>query len=155
MIQRVQTIYLLLAVIVLCMIFFLSLGSFAEGGSRYTIYMTGIYDGENTLVQDSFLFYASAGIAALTGILLFVAIFLYNKRPLQMKLVSVGQFLELLLLVLVILLISPPFEGIGNEVAVDYGTGTFLPAVAFALSWLGRRGIKKDEELVRSVDRLR
>ncbi len=155
MIQRVQTIYLLLAVIILGMAFFFSLGSFAEAGSRYTIYMTGIYDGENTLVKDSIFFYTSSGIAALTGILLSVTIFLYNKRSLQMKLVTVGQFLELVLLVLVIMLISPPFEGIVKEVAVDYGIGTFLPAVAFAFSWLGRRGIKKDEELVRSVDRLR
>jgi hypothetical protein len=38
---------------------------------------------------------------------------------------------------------------------IDYGLGMYLPVIALAFTFLANRGIKKDEDLVKSVDRLR
>ena len=41
------------------------------------------------------------------------------------------------------------------EAHVSYGIGAYLPVVAIAFLLLAFRGIKKDEDLVKSIDRLR
>ena len=42
-----------------------------------------------------------------------------------------------------------------GEVVSSYGPSFFFPMVVLVLAFLAERGIRKDEELVRSVDRLR
>jgi hypothetical protein len=41
----------------------------------------------------------------------------------------------------------------GCTVAPAYGV--LFPLIAYVFSWMARRGIRKDEELVRSVERFR
>jgi len=42
-----------------------------------------------------------------------------------------------------------------DEVAILYHVGFYLPVVALAFLFLAIRGIKKDEALVKSLDRIR
>ena len=42
-----------------------------------------------------------------------------------------------------------------GEVTMSYGFPIIFPVVNLILLWLAHRGVKKDEDLIRSVDRLR
>lgn len=42
-----------------------------------------------------------------------------------------------------------------SEPDLSYRTGFYLPFVSFAFAWLANRAIRNDEELVKSLDRLR
>lgn len=91
-----------------------------------------------------------------------ISIFLYKKRPVQMKVVSVGFLLTVADIVLIFAWAvdacqgKMPFANWGcAEVATHYGVGAFLPIVAAVMLFLAQRSIKKDEEMVRAADRLR
>lgn len=41
------------------------------------------------------------------------------------------------------------------EVEIGYGIAVIFPVLSIVLVWLAKKGIKKDDDLVRSADRLR
>ncbi len=87
-------------------------------------------------------------LTVLTGVLAFVTIFLFGNRKLQLKLVYLGIFLTLILLIVY-------FLEIGN-----FSSGNVAIWAIFYFGILGcfilsARGIWKDEKLVKSMDRLR
>lgn len=88
--------------------------------------------------------------SGVTAVLATVTIFKYNNRPLQMKMCMAGQ---LLLLAWVL------YFGI-IHFYVDKGAQKLpfylcLPIVAYIMFRMARTGIRHDEELVRSADRIR
>ncbi|ARV07597.1 hypothetical protein BTO04_13255 [Polaribacter sp. SA4-10] len=143
MIQRIQTIYLLLA-------------SAVSGGLIFVFNLWSTLK-ENIFTLDLFLeetiqlklipvlFLASAIIS-------FIAVFLYKNRQLQFVIGRVVILINLFLLGLLIYL-SLTLPG---EVSIsEKGIGMFLPILAILLIVLANKAIKKDEDLVKSVDRLR
>lgn len=86
-------------------------------------------------------------------IVAFASVFLYKNRPIQLKVVKTGTYFQIVAL------------GFGTGVLFSLGgIGTFLwqetigvalIIVALAMYWLAGSGIKKDEELVKSMDRIR
>lgn len=82
---------------------------------------------------------------ALAGL---VAIFLYKNRKLQIQLSLSGLLLQLIVLVLYFLETKKFTEG---NFALS-SIFTFIIPVLFILAWMG---IRKDEKLIRSMDRLR
>lgn len=94
-------------------------------------------------------------LAILSALVAFYSIFQFKKRLLQIKL----GFLNSLLLSAVL---GTIFLGIksGNELlkepgSEDFLVGFYLPIIALLLNLMANRYIKKDEALVRSVDRIR
>lgn len=89
----------------------------------------------------------SGGIVA---VLAAVTIFLFGNRPLQMKMCMVGQFLVLLWVV---------WFGIQHFYVKHGATALplyfFLPVVVYIMFRLARVGIKHDDDLVKSADRIR
>lgn len=91
-------------------------------------------------------------LIGLSFTLALVAIFNYKKRQHQFVINRLNIILNLILLGLFVyrsLTLS------GEEVASEKGIGIFLPIAAVVCLVLANRAIKKDEELVKSVDRLR
>ena len=91
------------------------------------------------------LFFGSAALAFLT-------IFLYKNRKLQFvlgRLNIILNFFTLGFFVYQSLNIS------GETVVSEKGIGMFLPVISIVLLALANKAIKKDEDLVKSVDRLR
>ncbi len=85
------------------------------------------------------------------GLLLVVAIFLYKSRPTQLKLTLVSILLVVGGAVASVILLTQSTATDRAEVSF----GIALPILAIAFSLLARRGIQRDEKLVRSADRLR
>lgn len=156
MIQRIQTVFLFLAAIFAGILFFSPIASFAygEGLMKLTIY--GV---ENQVDAQQYF----SGVYALPLLLMtiilvvlpMVIIFLYKKRELQYKLSSLNVFLNAILCGLIFLFyVSNVQKTIAAE-SVSYMFGTYVPLINMVLSILAMRWIKKDIELIKSIDRLR
>lgn len=87
-------------------------------------------------------------VTVMTGVLAFVNIFLFDNRKLQLKLCYLGIFLTVVLLVMYFMEM------------LHFASGTIALWCIFYFAILGcyilaARGIWKDEKLIRSMDRLR
>jgi hypothetical protein len=115
-------------------------------------FFTPIYDRiwEDPAVWIPYSFSVTATLALLISI---VAIFLYNNRPFQANVVRGGigmQFFALGFVVGVLFSLG----GIGTYLWQE-AIGVFLMLLALLAQFLAVRSIKKDEELVKSMDRIR
>lgn len=144
MIQRIQSVYLLGAsllsgILVLFTNFWLN----SEGG---LINFVDFFASNNyMLLAVGIMFYASS-------LLSFVTIFLYQKRKKQLVLGRVNLVFNLLIIFILIFYL----QSLPGEVSISVkGIGLFIPFISFGLISLSNRAIKKDEKLVKSVDRLR
>ena len=143
MIQRIQSIYLLLASIVSGgLIFVFNLWNTI----KEQIFVVDLFSRETiTLKVIPLMFILSA-------ILSIVNIFLFKNRKLQFV---VGRIIILINLFLLGLLIYLSLNLSGETNVSEKGIGMFLPILAILLVVLANKAIKKDEDLVKSVDRLR
>lgn len=155
MIQRIQTVFLFLSAIIAGVLFFVPIALFDHGTGFMAL---SIYGVENQV--DALYFGATYALPLLIlGILMtvvpFVTIFLYNRRELQLKLSSLNVFLNAIFCGLIFLYyFSNVQETIASE-TISYSFGTYIPLINMVLSVLAMRWIRKDIELVKSVDRLR
>ena len=143
MIQRIQSIYLLLASIISGgLIFVFNLWSTPE----HTTFVLDLFK------EDSFLLNGISLLFLLSAFSTCIAIFLFKKRQLQFVLGRISILINLLLLVLLIYvsLILP-----GEMKISEKGIGMFLPILAIVFVVFANKAIQKDEDLVKSVDRLR
>ena len=143
MIQRIQSIYMVLAALVSGgLIFVFSLWTESET-DRFALDLLKAEAIELQLIPV--LFIASA-------VLVLIAIFLFKNRKLQFVLNRITILVNLFLLgLLLYYLLNLP-----GEVAISKkGIGVFLPVVNVLLLVLANKAIQKDENLVKSVDRLR
>ena len=152
MIQRIQTLYLLVATLLMSFTLFLPIASFGVAGQTYELTAFTLSCGEasqSTIWMGIMLVLATA--------LPLVTIFLFKRRTLQIRLCAVEIILLLGSLVMIGLyywLTSRIFEG----VAIDhrqFGWAAPMPILAIVVTYLARRAIFKDEVLVRSLDRIR
>lgn len=136
MIQRIQSLFLICSIIITAVLpFFFSL--WTENEDKV------VYFNESTLYIALF-----AGISALAAI----SLFLYKKRQTQFvlnRLAIIFNFILLGFFVVRTLNLS------GEMQISEKGIGMFLPTISIVLLVLANRAIKKDEDLVKSVDRLR
>ena len=146
MIQRIQTLFLLIAGLATGSVFLLPFGvsSTVLSGSK-------LFADQTFNVADSQLL---GFLAALTTTILVLNIFLFKKRKRQALLSIVGAILSVALVAMVAFIW---YEDLGSILGAgtQAGIGLFMPLVAFVLSLLARRSINKDEALIRSMDRLR
>lgn len=87
-------------------------------------------------------------VTVLTGVLAFVLIFLFGNRKLQLRLTYAGLLLSAVLLVLY-------FLEIGNFVKGEVALWCLFYFAIFLFYLLAARGIISDQKLIKSLDRLR
>ena len=95
-------------------------------------------------------------ILGLSSLLLLFIIFQFNDRKKQIKLTYIGIVLLLAeILALVLLTDKGPFLLAGRDDVIEVQWGFALPIAAAILTWMAIKRIQADEELVKSVDRIR
>ena len=143
MIQRIQTIYLFLASIVSGgLIFVFNLWNTL----KEQIFVLDLFQEELVTIKlIPFMFITSAILSIST-------IFLFKDRKLQFV---IGRVIVLINLFLLVLLIYLSLTLSGETSVSEKGIGMFLPILVILLIVLANKAIKKDEDLVKSVDRLR
>ena len=157
MIQRIQSLFLLLAAIACILLFFFPVAYFFnETFGNYKFFITGIHSMDpDPKVQFSIWFVAPlfiiTGISALLSI---ITIFLYKNRPSQLRLLAFNILFNILLVVLIFLFYAGKIQGF-TQTAPAYQVGVFFPLIALIFLVLANRWIRKDEALVKSADRLR
>lgn len=145
MIQRIQTIFLLLAGGAFGALFALP---FASTTSPET---EGIFSDSVYNVMDNPALLALAVIGILITV---IAIFSFNKRPVQMKLGYLGMVVAILIPVVALLYFSSQVGQLADQPTADE-LGMFVPGLALIFFLLANYFIKKDDKLVKSMDRLR
>ena len=131
MIQRIQSIYLLVAAISMSLISF----------------KVPVYTLNDTLfmAQDDTKMFILTIVGAIFSLL---GLFMFKNRKFQMKLIRLTVLIQMIIGIRIFMLFNK-FEVVLNN--------SFLFLMAFTLMALimAYRGVKKDDDLVRSVDRIR
>ena len=147
MIQRIQSVYLFISILLTGLLFLLPFAEIAKDGAIYLFNYKGILlDGVlkvNAMVVPFLL--------VVNIVLHGLAIFGYKNRPRQKRKVV---FAILSLVVLIGLFIYFTYISF-NGALVSFKFGVALPLVAIIMDYLAIRAIGKDEALIRSIDRIR
>ena len=144
MLQRIQTLFLLIAGSSLFGLFALPFGtSNAQFGVVYDNQSLDLHDHTALLVGT-----------IVTGVIAILAIFLFNNRNLQAKLALLTAVLCIGLLGIAYWIYNSSMPT-DNSATTQLGFGFVLPIVALIFSILASVYIKKDTKLVQSMDRLR
>ena len=145
MIQRIQSIFLLLASIT----FFLQfVFNFATSDKTSPGFLSDkIY---NVLDNPVLL-----GLTILGGVIALISIFLFRNRALQLRLGYLVIVLCILLPIVAFLLIYNEPTGLSKGVEINDGLAIYLPIIGLITTILAARSINKDNKLVKSMDRLR
>lgn len=153
MLQRMQTVYLLIIVALTVATLFMPLAVVQSGESFFSFDTTGL----NSIVAQPELVYPTWGLFALAAVIAFVAlmtIFMFKKRILQMRLCIFNALLILGFYGLFAFFLWT-VKGQLGEVSVSVKIALSFPLVSLILDYLAIRNIGADETLVRSLDRLR
>lgn len=147
MIQRIQSVYLLLVAVLMAATFICPLMFFADSFSANSI---GIFF-ENELRYPT---WGVMTFAALAALLAFVNIFLFKKRKTQIKVCNTILILILAFYATLATYIYTLKTSM-NLLYENIGYGLVFPAIAFIFLFLSLHKIKADEKLIRSLDRIR
>ena len=159
MIQRIQTIYLFLAAALTVALLFIPVGFIVGNGIQ--LYEFNVFTLKDITSQkiEAQTFYLAI-MLIVSAVLSLITIFLYKKRRVQMNLIALNMLLFLATYVLM-LWICPDFifakKGliVPDTLLFMHNKLIMLGILPAFLLILANRAIRKDEELVRSADRLR
>lgn len=151
MIQRIQTIYLLLVALLSGLAFWLPLAEFTTGADTYSLTALGLRNAEQAIVQPTI--YLTI-LQAACCLLPLVTIFLYKRRLLQIRLAA-AELVLLLGAVGMTLIYYMSDGGFPADTHSAIGIAFVFPIVSLVFVYLAIRAIGRDERLVRSLDRIR
>jgi hypothetical protein len=136
MIQRIQTLYLFLAAVI-------------SAGLIFVFHIWTNNEGVKVFVLDNYLF---LGLFIGSALLSFISIFSFKKRKTQFVL---GRLNIILNFILLGIFVTQSLNLSGETNVSEKGIGILLPVFSIVCLALANKAIKKDEDLVKSVDRLR
>lgn len=148
MIQRKQTLFLLATAIIAALVLFIPFQTISLLGATSGL---SLLEGLKHPDAISSQIYFPLILNILVILLSFITIFQFKNRPLQYKLANLTLLCNVFVTGLFFLLTF--FKG--NAEDVHFTVGAFLPLVGGAFPFLAGHFIKKDEQLVRSADRIR
>ena len=151
MIQRIQSVYLLLTTVLLLTAAFMPVGEMIEA-DRVTAHIfkpLGILIAEGNFQSTWGLF----GILLLSAVISGCTIFLFRNRMLQIRmtifssLMLIGYYIALVFFVYML--------KSDLQASFQLGWALCLPLICLVLNYLAFRGIYRDEIMVKAADRLR
>ncbi|MHA4894483.1 DUF4293 domain-containing protein [Pedobacter sp. PWIIR3] len=152
MIQRIQSVWLLLASLTLLLLLVVPVIGTVNGAKEFWIQATGLFQQENgvTTKIDSFRPLYISVVAV--GVMALAIIFNFKRRTLQKRMIGA--------LIAMIGGISFWTFNFAQKIPgglehASYKFGVALPILAILFCALAIRGITKDEQLLRSAERLR
>ncbi len=155
MIQRIQTLYLLLIVILSVFTFFMPFAGLLNSADalHYVMNYKGVFLVQSTgnVFQENV--WALTALSAMIPTLAFVTIFLYKKRLLQIRLLIFNMVLMAGYYGLLFIYLWQA----GQKLQADWYLElvTAFPLINIIIAFLAVRAIGKDEALVKSLNRIR
>ena len=138
MIQRIQTLYLVLAALLLAL--FVGLAGGWVGAIA---------------ADSAWLGTLGYALAVVTAVVALVAVGLYKNRALQRRVIYAAQWLDLALVVVVLVGLVVLVDADAPTAPVGLYLVALQPIVAYVLLRMARQRVGADIEKVRSMDRLR
>lgn len=152
MLQRIQTVYLLIIAVLAALLLFMPLAVLQTGNDFYTFDIYGVKP-----IASSEIVYSTWGLFVLTALislLALITIFLYKKRMLQIRLCIFNAILMLGFYGFFVYLIIVMKQQL-DDVSISVRIALSFPVICLILDYLAIRNIGADETLVRSLERLR
>lgn len=143
MIQRIQSLFLFLVDIVLVVLLFVPFMTAGPPNSTEPPVGMTLLDYPTTIVGQAVLCVIAAAALAM-----------FKNRKAQMKLCIAGMVLSVIFssfLAVIPMLLNDAFGNENSQTSI----GTWISLANFLLFFLAWRFVKKDEELVKSMDRIR
>ncbi len=160
MIQRVQSLFLFVAFVANCLLFFFPMANYHDAiNSKYYIFsllgLKHIHPDPEPLFSNLFtlpLIITNVAVIAL----IIVAFISYKKRLHQIRFCRFGIFANIILLILIFFFYASTIEKYTYSKS-DYMShpGIFFPIVSIIFLLLASRAILNDERKVKAADRLR
>ena len=152
MIQRIQTVYLLVVTIILALAMFLPIGQFValDGITTSVFKPLGISLGDGSTHSTWGLFV----LLLLSTLIAFITIFFFRKRMLQVRMTIFNSLLLLGYYIAVAVFVFMLKDELAFS-SFQLRWALCLPAIAIILNYLAFRAIYRDELLVKAADRLR
>lgn len=153
MIQRVQTLFLLVATILSALVVFVPISEMMlPNGDVAKLYSTGLKNLNSSEVLYQTFPILILGLA--TSLLSLITIFIYQRRTIQMRLCVYN----ILLLLFMAILFAYYYFDIRNKLEVQMHSFSYtlvIPLVNIILIFQAFRAIRRDDLLIKSYDRLR
>ncbi|MCB9261638.1 MAG: DUF4293 domain-containing protein [Flavobacteriales bacterium] len=158
MIQRIQSLYLLVVAVVAAMLLLADIDFYKETGKvrqeteliTVSVNYVQAHVNQEVIEKTSILSYLIAAI----GFIALAAIFLFKNRKLQLRF----ALIIMSLCVAVGIFMYRYSYGIGYtefETKTELLMGAYFPLTLLIFAAMAYRGIQKDEKLVKSLDRIR
>ncbi|WP_138433675.1 DUF4293 domain-containing protein [Winogradskyella algicola] len=136
MIQRIQTLYLFLSVVI-------------SAGLIFVFHLWTNTEDTKVFATDNYLY---LGLFLASALLSLISIFSFKNRKSQFVMGRVNIILNFILLGI---FVYQSLNISGETNVSEKGIGILLPIFSIVCLVLANKAIKKDEDLVKSVDRLR
>ena len=155
MLQRIQSIYLLFASLVLFGLFIFPLAHNVYLESRpVSIMVTGLFADVNGQQKHTEFFTGLTIMTAIVALIPLAIIFTYKNRKRQITLC----YSAILVLIGYSFWMAQTVKKVVGPITLEYknmGIGLFLTSLSIVLIILAYKSIQKDEKLIKSADRLR
>jgi uncharacterized protein DUF4293 len=157
MIQRIQTIYLLVALAINAFVYSLTLATFNYHELSNVFSLFGLIDRETgEMLFENWLIPALSISSILVTLL---AIFLFKRRNIQIKTAQLALFFQTAFVAAIFFFVDQVStklaESANIDVDVNYESGSWLALFPLIFLFLAIKAIKKDEKMIRAADRLR
>ena len=161
MLQRIQSVFLFIIVVLMAVYIFFPvwISTPDASGSFFRLYPFFLYtatlDAPDTGEVAYWPYMISGILAVVTILVALLEVFSYKNRMNQVKLGALNS------LVIAGVLFTAVYFGNNGQLQWEqaspghYSTGMFFPAIAIICNLIANRFIRKDEKLVKSMDRIR
>mgnify|MGYP003336945085 CR=1 FL=1 len=154
MLQRIQTVFLILTIICMVAAIFFPIWVGTDAGVAYKLYPLHYSVMDEEGMQTIYFPYSiTAILMAAAATIAFMEVRRFDNRILQVKLGTLNSLILMGVMISAVLF--------ANQLTTEhptgwtYGPGLYIPFAGVTFNWLAVRFIRRDEKLVRDADRIR
>lgn len=147
MLQRLQSLYLLVAIVPYVLLFFFPIAEYSTQDAVNTFSLMEITNGNSNSTMPLII------VVCLLALSCLVTIFLFKKRPLQIKITAITLLVHMGFIAAVFY--SADFIANKLGTVATYQAGMYIALIPILFIVLAHRAIRKDEKMVNNTDRLR
>ncbi len=154
MIQRIQTLYLIVIAALMTLTLVMPIATFMGDGYTFNLYAFGLKTAQGEVAQPTVYM---AVVLILSALLPLVTIFLFKRRLLQIRLLAANIVLLLgsLAFMLIYYFLSSRLFSELTLHEQSWKITLVFPVISLIFAVLAVRAVFKDEILIRSADRIR
>ena len=154
MIQRIQTVYLVIAILLIGSLFYLPFAELTNAkGDLFLLDAKGLYSEVSKSAMPLFVNTAVFFLCAACIALMILTVSRYKMLPRQISLSKISLLALLILAGVIFYEIWNNLKNLGGTYSIKIFA--VFPVISMILVWLALRGMNKDLQLIKSIDRIR